>query len=137
MSRGPRTAAVVAMLVVATVVLWWVVFPGDRGAAPTADPQMYASLISARDWAAAAVGLALLAAAGGYARGVTVALAGVALPAFALFCVGSATTDVAGANTWVIGALSFTPVLAAGTVAAAALGRIARRRTERQTADRS
>lgn len=137
MSRGLCTAAVVAMLAVATVVLWWVVFPSGWSAVPKADPQAYASPVSARDWAAGAVGLALLAAAGGYARGVAIALAGVALPALALFCFRSAPAEVAGANIWAIGTLSFTPVLTAGTVAAAALGRLARRRTERQTADRS
>jgi hypothetical protein len=70
-------------------------------------------------------------------RGVLVALVGVALPALALFCFRSATAEVIGANLWVIGALFFAPVLATGTAAAAALGRLARGRTGRPTAETS
>jgi hypothetical protein len=132
-----RTAAVVGMLAVATVVLWFVVFPGDWSVVPTADPHTFASPVSARDWSAVAVGLALLAAAGGYARGITVALTGVAVPALALYCWFSATAEVIGANLWVVGALLFSVVLGAGTAGAAALGRFGRLRSERRAADRS
>jgi hypothetical protein len=132
MSRTLRTAALVAGLAVATVVVWWVVFPADWSAVPTADAATYASPVSARHWVAAAVGLALLAVAGGYTRGVSAALLGVALPALVLFCVRSATAEVIGANMWVVGALFLAPVLGAGTAAAAALGTLVRRRTERQ-----
>jgi hypothetical protein len=136
-SRGLRTTAVVAMLAAATVVLWWVVFPTDWSVVPTTDPQTFASPVSARDWAAAAVGLVLLAVAGGYARGIGVALAGVALPALVLYCYRSATAEVIGANLWVVGALFAAPVLVAGTACAAAIGRLARRRGGRQGAGRS
>lgn len=135
MNPGPlRTVAVIGGLAVATVVVWWLVFPADWSVVPTDDPQTYASPVSATHWTAAAVGLALLAAAGGYASGVLAALAGVALPALALFCYRSATAEVIGANLWVVGALLLLPVLAIGTIAAAALGRLLRRRMQPRTA---
>ncbi len=122
-----RPAAVVLLLAAATVLVWWLAMPSDWSVVPTAEPNTYSTPISARQWAAAATGLAALAAAGGYARGVGVALLGVALPAFALFCYRSATADVIGANLWVIGALPAAAVLAAGVGAVAALARLARR----------
>jgi hypothetical protein len=126
---------VIGLLVVATVVLWWLVFPADWSVVPTADQQTYVSPVSAARWTAAAVGLALLAVAGGYAGGVLVALVGVALPALALYCYRSATAEVIGANLWVVGALFLAPVLVAGTAGAAALGRLARRRMHEHPAE--
>jgi hypothetical protein len=136
MRPGPlRTVAVTGLLVVATAVLWWLVFPADWSVVPTADEQTYASPVSAAHWTAAAVGLTLLAAAGGYAGGVLVAVVGVALPALALFCYRSATAEVIGANLWVVGALFLAPALVAGAAAAAVLGRLARRRMDRRAAE--
>jgi acyl dehydratase len=127
-----RTVAITGVLGVATVVLWWLVFPPDWSVEPAVgDPFEYASPVTVQHWAAAAIGLAVLAAAGGYTRGVLTALVCVTLPAFALFCIQSATADVIGANMWVAGALFFAPVLTGGTAGAAALGRLARRRTAR------
>jgi hypothetical protein len=135
--RGPlaRSAALTCLLAAATVVLWWLVFPADWSAVPTADdPLTYASPVSAGHWTAAALGLAVLAVLGGYARGVLVALVGVALPALALFCLRSATAGVIGANLWVVGALFFAPVLAVGTAGAAAVGRTVRAQQTRPRA---
>ena len=130
--RPLRTVAVTGVLGVATVALWWLVFPPDWSVEPEpGDPFAYASPITIQHWTSAAIGLAVLAAAGGYARGVLTALVGVTLPAFALFCIHSATADVIGANMWVAGALFFAPVLTAVTAGAAVLGRLARRHTSR------
>jgi hypothetical protein len=124
-----RAAAVAVLLTVATVMLWWLVFPADWSVVPTGDPNTFASPVTGGHWAAAAAGLAVLAAVGGFTRGVLVALAGVALPALALYCYRSSTAEVIGANLWIIGALFLAPALAAGVAAAAALGRLARTRT--------
>jgi hypothetical protein len=118
-----RTLGTAAVLAVATAALWWLVFPGDWSVVPTADPQTYTSPVTPTHWTVAAVGLAVLAAAGGYTQGVAAALLGVALPAAALYCYRSATAEVIGANLWPVGALLLIPVLAAGVSVAAGLGR--------------
>jgi len=122
-----RTAAVVALLAVATVVVWLVAFPADWSVVPTADPQTYTSPLTARHWVVAVAGLAGLAFAGGFARGPAAALLGVAVPAIALYSWFSATAEVIGANLWVIGAALFAVALAAGVAVLAALGDRARR----------
>jgi hypothetical protein len=126
-----RTVGTAALLAVGTVLLWWVVFPSDWSVVPTADPQSFTTPISAGHWAVAAVGLAMLAAVGGYVRGPAAALLGVALPAIALYGFHSATAEVIGANLWIVGALLLAPVLAGGVAIAAALGRLTRRRRTR------
>jgi hypothetical protein len=123
-----RAAATVALLATATVVLWLVAFPADWSVVPTADPQTYASPLTAGHWILAAAGLAALAFAGGFARGSAAALLGVAVPAIALYCYRSATAEVIGANLWVVGALLLAPALACGVAVVALLGRAARRR---------
>lgn len=128
MTRAP---AVVVALAAATVALWLVAFPTDWSVVPTADPQTYASPLTARHWTVAVAGLAGLAFAGGYVRGPATALLGVAAPAIALYSWFSATAEVIGANLWMVGALFLTPALAAGVVVLAALGRAAcRHRTQ-------
>ncbi|WP_219417272.1 hypothetical protein [Pseudonocardia nigra] len=124
-----RTAAQIAGFAVATVVLWWLALPSDWSAVPTTDPHTYGSPVRGGQWAVAAAGTAVLAAAAGFTRGVLVALAGVAVPAFALFCYRSATAEVIGANLWIVGALLAAPVLVVGVARAAALGRLVRRAT--------
>lgn len=126
-----RTLGTAAVLAVATALLWWLVFPADWSVVPTADPQTYTSPVTPTHWAAAAAGLAVLAAAGGYAQGVAATLLGVALPAAVLYCYRSATAEVIGANLWPVGALLLIPVLAGGVAAAAGIGRHARRRHSR------
>ncbi|OZM83836.1 hypothetical protein CFP66_05110 [Pseudonocardia sp. MH-G8] len=123
-----RTAVPLAAL---TVLLSWLVLPADWSAVPTADPQTYASPVTAGHWTAAAVAVAVLAVAGGYASGAGAALLGVALPAVALYCYRSATAEVIGANLWPVGALFLTPPVVAGVAGAAVLGRAVRRRRER------
>jgi hypothetical protein len=124
MSRSPT---VVAVLAIATVVLWLVAFPADWSVVPTADPLTYASPLTARHWTVAVAGLAVLAFAGGYARGTAPAMLGVAVPAVALYCWSSGTAEVVGANLWVVGALIFAPAVAAGVAVLAGLGRAVRR----------
>ncbi|GAA0938914.1 hypothetical protein [Pseudonocardia zijingensis] len=126
-----RAAPFVAALAVATVVLWLVAFPADWSSVPTADPQTWESPLTAGHWAAALAGLAVLAFAGGYARGPVAALLGVAVPAVVLFCWFSATAEVIGANLWPVGALFLAPPLLAGVALAAALGAAARRHRNR------
>jgi hypothetical protein len=126
MTRAPAT---VALLATATVVLWLVSFPADWSVVPTADPQTYASPLTAGHWIPATAGLAALAFLGGFARGPAAALLGVAVPAIALFCYRSATAEVIGANLWVVGALLYAPALACGVAVVALLGRAARRRS--------
>jgi hypothetical protein len=123
-----RTTGVAGLLAVATVLLWWLVFPADWSVVPTGEANSLASPVRARHWAAAGAGLAILAGVAGYLRGVLVALVGVAVPAFVLFCVYSATAEVVGADLWAVGALFLAPPLVAGVVAAAALGALVRRR---------
>jgi hypothetical protein len=123
-----RTAGVAALLAVATLVLWWAVFPTDWSVVPTRDPNTLASPVRTGHWAAAGAGLAVLAGAAGYLRGVAVALVGVAVPAFVLFCVHSASAEVVGANLWAVGALFLAPPLVAGVAGTAALGALVRRR---------
>jgi hypothetical protein len=123
-----RTAGITALLAIATLVLWWAVFPADWSVVPTRDPNTLASPVRTGHWVAAGAGLAVLAGAAGYVRGVLVALAGVAVPAFMLFCVYSANAEVVGANLWAVGALFLAPPLVAGVAAAAALGALVRRR---------
>jgi hypothetical protein len=123
-----RTAGITALLAVATSVLWWAVFPADWSVVPTRDPNTLASPVRTGHWAAAGAGLAVISGAAGYLRGVLVALAGVAVPAFLLFCVHSASAEVVGANLWAVGALLLAPPLVAGVAAAAALGALVRRR---------
>ncbi|MHA6620233.1 hypothetical protein [Pseudonocardia sp. DLS-67] len=122
-----RAAAVVVLLAAATVGLWLVAFPADWSVVPTADPQTYASPLTARHWAVAVAGLAVLAFAGGFARGPVAALLGVAVPAIALYSWFSATAEVIGANLWVVGAALLAPALAAGVAVLAVLGGAARR----------
>ena len=122
-----RTPVVVGLLAAATLVLWSLVFPADWSVVPTADPQTYATPVSTRHWTAAAVGIAVLAAAGGYARGLRAALLGVAVPAVVMYSYRSASAEVIGANLWIIGALLAAPALAGGVAIAAGLGRYARR----------
>jgi hypothetical protein len=124
MTRAP---VVVVVLAAATVVLWLVAFPSDWSVVPTTDPQTYTSPLTGRHWIVAVAGLALLALAGGFARGPTTALLGVAVPAIALYCWFSATAEVIGANLWVVGALLFAAAVAAGVAVLAALGRATRR----------
>jgi hypothetical protein len=122
-----KRAPVVVLLAAATVVLWLVAFPADWSSVPTADPQTYASPLTARQWAVAVAGLAALAFVGGYLSGPVAALLGVAVPAVALFSWFSATAEVIGANLWVVGALFLAPPLCAGVALVAALGAVARR----------
>jgi hypothetical protein len=122
-----RTAIPLAVL---TVLLSWLVLPADWSVVPTADPQTYASPVTPAHWTTAAAGLAVLAAAGGYARGAGAALLGVALPAVVLWCHRSATAEVIGANLWPVGAVLLAPAVAAGVAAAAVLGRSLRRRRD-------
>ena len=122
-----RVLATAALLAVATVGLWSLVFPADWSVVPTADPQTFASPVSAAHWTAAGAGLAGLAFVGGLVGGRVAALLGVALPAVALYCYRSATAEVIGANLWIVGALLLTPVLVAGVAIVATLGRAARR----------
>ena len=119
------------LLAVATLVLWLAVFPADWSVVPTRDPNTLASPVRTGHWAAAGGGLAVLAGAAGYLRGVLVALAGVAAPSLVLFCIYSASAEVVGANLWAVGALFLTPPLIAGAAAAAALGALVRRRRTR------
>ena len=126
-----RAAATVALLAAGTVLLWLLAFPVDWSVVPTADPQTYASPVTSGHWAVAAAGLAVLAAAGGHARGPGAALLGVALPAVVLWSYRSATAEVIGANMWPVGALFLAPVVVAGVAAVAALGRSLRGRRER------
>jgi hypothetical protein len=123
-------AATALLLAAGTVLFWWLVFPADWSAVPTADVSTYRSPVTAAHWGGAAVGLAALAVVGGFVGGVRVAMLGVALPAFALYCVSAATAEVIGANLWIVGAMFLTPVLAAGVACAAALGRLLRRRRD-------
>ena len=123
-----RTAGVTALLAVATFVLWWAVFPADWSVVTTRDPNTLSSPVRTGHWAAAGAGLAVLAGAAGYVRGVLVALVSVAVPAFLLFCVYSASAEVVGANLWPVGALFLAPPLVGGVVGAAALGALVRRR---------
>jgi hypothetical protein len=122
-----RSAAAVAGLAATTAVLWWLVFPADWSVVPTAGPDTFVSPVVGRRWAVAAAGLAVLAALAGYARGVAVALVGVALPAFVLYCWRSSTAEVIGANLWIVGAVPVALALAAGVAAVAALARRGRR----------
>jgi hypothetical protein len=123
-----RTAGITALLAVATCVLWWAVFPAGWSVVPTRDPNTLASPVRTGHWVAEGAGLAVLAGVAGYVRGALVALAGVAVPAFVLFCVYSASAQVVGANLWAVGALFLAPPLVAGVAAAAALGALVRRR---------
>jgi hypothetical protein len=123
-----RTAVPLAAL---TVLLGWLVLPADWSVVPTADPQTYGSPVTTGRWTAAAAGLLVLAAVGGYARGPGAALVGIALPAVVLWCYRSATAEVIGASLWPVGALFLAPAVAAGVAAVAALGRSLRRRRER------
>jgi hypothetical protein len=120
-------ATAVAVLAAATAALWLVAFPTDWSVVPTADPQTYASPLTVRHWVVAVAGLAVLAFAGGFARGPVAALLGVAVPAIALYGWFSATAEVIGANLWVVGAALFAPALAGGVAVVAALGNAARR----------
>ena len=93
-----RTAGVATLLAVATFVLRWAVFPADWSVVPTRDPIALAAPVRTGNWAAAGAGLALLAGAAGYVRGVLVAPAGVAVPAFVLFCALQRDAEVVGAT---------------------------------------
>ena len=125
MRRGAATAL---LLAAGTTLIWWMVFPTDWSVVPTADPTTFRSPVTAAHWCGAGIGLAALAAVGGFVRSVRVAMLGVALPAFVLYCVSAATAEVIGANLWIVGAVFLAPVLAAGVAGAAALGRLLRRR---------
>ena len=123
-----RHAATALLLAAGTVLIWWLVFPADWSAVPTTDATTFRSPVTAGHWCGAGIGLAALAAVGGFVAGVWVAMLGVALPAFALYCVSAANAEVIGANLWVVGAMFLAPVLAGGVACAAALGRLLRRR---------
>jgi hypothetical protein len=120
-----RTPVIVVLLVAATLLLFSLAFPADWSVVPTADPQSWSTPVSARHWTAAAAGLAVLAATGGYARGVGTALLGVALPAVVMYAYRSATAEVISANLWIIGTLLVAPAPAGGVAIVAALGRLA------------
>lgn len=132
-----RAAGATALFALATVVLWWVVFPADWSVVPTRDPNTLASPVRVTHWAAAGAGLAVLSGTAGYLRGVLVALVGVAVPALVLFCVNSAAAEVVGANLWPVGALFLAPPLVAGVAATAAATALVRRRRLRPPATTS
>jgi hypothetical protein len=123
-----RDAATSLLLAAGTVLVWWLVFPADWSAVPTAHASTFRSPVTATHWWGAGIGLTALAVVGGFVGGVRLAMLGVALPAFALYCVSTASAEVIGANLWIVGAILLAPVLAAGVACAAALGRLLRRR---------